>query len=281
MKLDFSALAQPAQKARVQAGTTGTPAFTRVSASPLVQPCAGTTGDKAPAVVVRVADPLVAIPAACPPASPACPQAADAEKINAGAVSPASPLVPIQAAQGAAAAPFECEDLDNEPKGARVNICGDCLHLLRRGTCGEPVAAGLLTAEEGFGIVWPAEGHAITCPSYTDKAPSKAQDRPYRLTQVDADTCHAGGWDDAEISRFQARAASLRRGGIGDDDADDLAERLTLRDRQQDDRVMCLECSHYRPGRCCNHRSAGLPGSEVGRDLAALLQRCPGFQSMR
>jgi len=165
-------------------------------------------------------------------------------------------------------------------KSSSASTCTDCLHRLVRGTCGEPVAAGLLTAEEGFGIVWPPAGHARACPSYTDKAPSKARDRPYRLTQADADTCHAGGWDDAEISRFQARTVALRRRGIADHDADDLAERLTLHDRQQDDRSLCLECSHYRPGRCGNHRRAGMSAPDVGRDLAAMLQCCPGFTSM-
>ena len=65
------------------------------------------------------------------------------------------------------------------------------------------------------------------------------------------------------------------------DEAEDLGERLTLRDRQHDDRVMCCECQHYRPGRCGNHRRAGLQEVEVGRDLATLLQRCPGFETMR
>ena len=113
MKLDFSALAQPAEKARGQVETTGTPAFTRVCASPLARPGAGTTGDK-PAAAVLVADLVVAAPAACPPVSPACPQSADAEKPNAGAVSPVSPLVPVETAQVVAAAPFEREGLAGE-----------------------------------------------------------------------------------------------------------------------------------------------------------------------
>jgi len=41
--------------------------------------------------------------------------------------------------------------------------CTDCQHLLRPGTCAEPVAAGLLIASDGFGIVWPPTGHATTC----------------------------------------------------------------------------------------------------------------------
>ncbi len=161
-----------------------------------------------------------------------------------------------------------------QPANDPARTCGDCQHRLVRGTCADPVAAGLV---ESFGIVWPPAGYASTCASYTGKAPSKAQDRPYKLTPAGADTCHATGWDDAEISRFQARAAALRQRGLTGHDADDLAERLTLRDRQQDERVACVECSHYRPGRCGNHRRAGISAPDVGSDMAVLLQRCPGF----
>ncbi len=185
MKLDFSALAQPAAKAGGQVGTTGTPASTRVCASPLAQPGAGTI-EGMQAAVALVADLVVAVPAACPPVSPACPQMTDAEKLNAGAVSPASPLVPTETAQVAAASPFECEGRTGDPTGAGVNTCGTCTHLLRRGTCGEPVAATLLTAEEGFGIVWPPEGYGAACPAFTCKMPTAAVDRPYTLKADEA-----------------------------------------------------------------------------------------------
>ncbi len=46
-----------------------------------------------------------------------------------------------------------------------------------------------------------------------------------------------------------------------------------------DVRVTCHACAHYRPGRCGNHRRAGLHAPDIGRDLATLLQRCPGFQA--
>jgi len=47
-----------------------------------------------------------------------------------------------------------------------VSTCTDCQHLLRRGTCAEPVAAGLLTAEQGYGIAWPAKGYGATCAAF-------------------------------------------------------------------------------------------------------------------
>lgn len=49
---------------------------------------------------------------------------------------------------------------------ARVRTCGECMHVLRRGTCGNPVAARLLTVQQGFGIVWPPEGHGATCAAF-------------------------------------------------------------------------------------------------------------------
>ena len=75
---------------------------------------------------------------------------------------------------------------------------------------------------------------------------------------------------------FLERRARLLRWGWKEADADALAQRLTTRDHD-DDRVSCTDCRHYRPGRCGNHRRAGLDAAEVGRDLAAMLQRCPAF----
>lgn len=276
MKLDFSTLAQPAAQARGQVGTTGTPAFTRVCASPLAPPVAGTTGDKLAAVAL-VADLVVAAPAACPPVSPACPQATDAGKLNAGAVSPVSPLVPIEAAQVAAAMRFECEDLAGDPIDASINTCGDCLHLLRRGTCGEPVAARLLTAEAGFGIVWPPEGHGAACPAFTGKMPTPAADRPHRLTNDEADRCHAHCWDDAEIAAFTARTERFAL--LGRSDADDLAERLTLRDRDGDGRRLCLECTWLGDtGRCLAAATGRIRGADRRLEpVQTILQRCGAF----
>ena len=82
---------------------------------------------------------------------------------------------------------------------------------------------------------------------------------------------------DADIAAFLDRRARLMRWRWSETDAEKLAERLVLCDREQDDRVSCTDCRHYRPGRCGNHRRAGLNGSDVGRDFAALLHRCSGF----
>ena len=87
----------------------------------------------------------------------------------------------------------------------------------------------------------------------------------------------AVAWTDGDIARFLDRRTRLIGWGWPEADAEKLAERPVKRDREQDDRVSCTDCRHYRPGRCGNHRHAGLHRSELGRDLAEMLQRCPGF----
>jgi len=88
-------------------------------------------------------------------------------------------------------------------------------------------------------------------------------------------------WTDADIARYLDRRARLMRWGWTEHDAELLAERLVRRDREGDARVSCTDCRHYRPGRCGNHRAAGLAGVELGRDLAATLQRCNGHEGER
>ena len=86
-------------------------------------------------------------------------------------------------------------------------------------------------------------------------------------------------WTDFDIARFLTRRDRLMRWGWSDADAEAQADRLTRRDREGDDRVSCAgDCANYRPGRCANHRLAGLHSAVVGRDLATMLQRCPGFK---
>ena len=52
--------------------------------------------------------------------------------------------------------------------------CADCRHLSRVNACLEPVAAGLLTEVEGYGVAWPPAGQAALCAAFSGKAPSKA-----------------------------------------------------------------------------------------------------------
>ena len=84
----------------------------------------------------------------------------------------------------------------------------------------------------------------------------------------------------ADLAQFQALRSRMVLRGWTAPEADAQAVRLTKRDREQDERVSCTECRHYHPGRCGNFRRAGLSASVLSRPLIALLQRCPGFESV-
>lgn len=89
----------------------------------------------------------------------------------------------------------------------------------------------------------------------------------------------SGGEGGASAPGYRARARLLRWGWPAAE-AEAMATRLARRDREGDDRTSCAaECAHYRTGGCGNHKRAGLRSPELGRDLAGLLQRCPGFET--
>ena len=67
------------------------------------------------------------------------------------------------------AAPAVDDDRPVDRRGVATKRCSECRHLTRANTCGEPVAAGLLAREVGFGIVWPPAAHAATCPSFSSR----------------------------------------------------------------------------------------------------------------
>ena len=103
--------------------------------------------------------------------------------------------------------------------------------------------------------------------------------RQWRLSKADADRCHWPTWDDDEIAAFVARHARLLAQGLTNGDADDLAERLTLRDRDGDTRHLCIECVNFRGRRCRQPERAGVGDQAVGT-LALILQNCPAFSSI-
>ena len=71
----------------------------------------------------------------------------------------------------------------------------------------------------------------------------------------------------------------LRR-GIGADDADDLAERLTLRDREGDDQRICIECSQLSDkGRCIAAATGRLAGADTRLEpVQTILHGCDAFE---
>ena len=61
-----------------------------------------------------------------------------------------------------------------------------------------------------------------------------------------------------EIGIFLVRLEQFRSLGLDLDSAEKLADRLVIRDRDVDDRIVCFECCHLRNGwRCMNWRNAG------------------------
>lgn len=106
----------------------------------------------------------------------------------------------------------------------------------------------------------------------------RASGNPY-MTPDQGDECHACGWDDAEIRVFLAR--TRRFGLIGRSDAEHLAERLTLRDRQADDRRMCLECRELElSGRCAAARRGAIAGVDRRLEpVSNILMRCTAFRA--
>jgi hypothetical protein len=113
-------------------------------------------------------------------------------------------------------------------------------------------------------------------------------ERPYKLSPAELGRAHAWPWTDAAIARFQTRAGRFIALGYSGQDAEDLAERLTLRDVEEDARGCCLEClalSGYRGNgfRCSVPDRAGLTGgrerSALGADFVVMLQHCPGLRT--
>ena len=122
------------------------------------------------------------------------------------------------------------------------------------------------TASSANGDVRP--GIAIT--------PVRRSSNPY-MTPEQGDECHEGCWNDAEIETFMAR--STRFGARGRVDAEHLAERLTLRDRQADDRRLCVVCRELEAsGRCAAARRGALANTDRRLEPTQnILMRCPAF----
>ena len=91
----------------------------------------------------------------------------------------------------------------------------------------------------------------------------------------------------AEIDSFTARLARFTDRGLGLDDAEALADKLVRRDRESDDRRLCLECLHLsgqsaKAWDCRNWQRAGVAfrarDARLSAALVFQLQRCDGFK---
>ncbi|GAB3480281.1 hypothetical protein GCM10011496_22230 [Polaromonas eurypsychrophila] len=93
----------------------------------------------------------------------------------------------------------------------------------------------------------------------------------------------------AEIDTFTARLARFTDKGLGLGDAEALADKLVTRDRESDDRRLCLECFHLsgQSGKawdCRNWQAAKVASrardAQLSAALVTQLQRCDGFKEV-
>lgn len=78
-------------------------------------------------------------------------------------------------------------------------------------------------------------------------------------------------WSDAEITLFEKRQARITWMGYGHI-AERLAEKLLHRDRELDERRLCVECAHGGPGWRCKKLGEAF--------FLEQLQRCPSFKEI-
>lgn len=95
---------------------------------------------------------------------------------------------------------------------------------------------------------------------------------------------HSEAMNTVEIDTFTARLSRFTDKGLTLADAEREADRLAIRDRENDNRRLCLECAHLHGAgrwRCGNwHRAAvatQLRDAQLSGALVLTLQRCPGF----
>lgn len=83
----------------------------------------------------------------------------------------------------------------------------------------------------------------------------------------------------AEADTFKTRQARFLACGQVLEDVDRLAEKLLIRDREGDDRRLCLECTYYESaGRCVAAATGRLPGVSARLEpVPTVLQRCEAF----
>ena len=101
---------------------------------------------------------------------------------------------------------------------------------------------------------------------------------------------HSAAMNGAEIDAFTARLARFTDKGLSLDDGEALADKLVTRDRESDDRRLCLECHHLsgqsgKAWHCRNWQRAGVALRARDAQLSAALviqpQRCDGFAQLQ
>ncbi len=94
---------------------------------------------------------------------------------------------------------------------------------------------------------------------------------------------HSLACNSKEINTFTARLVRFTDKGLSLADAESEADRLVIRDRECDDRRLCLECTHLQGTdrwRCGNWQAASVARDRLSRVLVLMLQRCGGFMAL-
>jgi hypothetical protein len=96
---------------------------------------------------------------------------------------------------------------------------------------------------------------------------------------------YSSAMNSGEVTKFISREERFKVKGVIPEVAEITADKLVIRDRQKDDRRICLECKHlngFTTLRCGNWKCAGIchsnEGAYISHDFAVILQRCFGFQ---
>jgi hypothetical protein len=101
---------------------------------------------------------------------------------------------------------------------------------------------------------------------------------------------HSEAMTGKEIDTFAARLTRITDKGLIQIAAESLADKLVIRDRESDDRRICLECTHlagfgHSSWRCGNWQAAGVAiparDNQLPADLVQQLQRCDGFNQLQ
>lgn len=93
---------------------------------------------------------------------------------------------------------------------------------------------------------------------------------------------HSPAINTREIETFKVRLTRFTDKGVSYDEAERLADALVIRDREGDDRRLCLDCTHMQGfgcWRCSNWLVANVAREGLGPDLVRMLQRCAGFKA--
>lgn len=128
----------------------------------------------------------------------------------------------------------------------------------------------------------------VACPDGASENFTAPQQPPANEATSDPDRwCwpHGDAMNTAEIDTFTARLARFTDKGLTLADAEALADGMVQRDREMDDRHLCLECVHLRGGaghwRCGNAVLGGIALHAADAQLPSGLthqpQRCAGF----